>query len=1243
MKFYLILISFILIGCGGSSSNEAPKKIENFPPVLAFEPTYSVNEQTAIELTVVATDDKTIASYAWQQVSGKPVTLSNTNSSKLSFITPTVLITEGEQTLEFEVIVTDNEGLSSFGKIVVTVAPVNSAPQLTYEPSYSFNEQTAVQVSVNATDDNAISSYAWQQISGTAVTLSNTNSSKLSFNAPIVLMAEGIQQLVFEVVVTDNEGATSKASFEVNISPVNTAPALTFESSYSVNEQTDTVLFVSASDDSAAISYLWEQKSGIPVSLNDINTRNLNFITPISLMNEAATVLEFKVSVTDSEGLLTSGVIVVNVQPINILPEVAIVAPKTVNSLDNITVTAEAVDRDGGILNYSWQQVSGPEVVINNAFQASISLNMPNVHDNQTITLKVSVEDNEGGVTVTEADIYITPKLVHQTVDLIKTKSGAYTQIEWQFIDGVAPYEVSLVQVTGSSYPIITMLDNNKAYFNAPVEEVADAEMIFELTVIDSNNQGASQNIKVSVSKAIKKFADSKPILEFDASGAPIKAFDIADMDNDGISDVIAHQSNGTYWYKNLGGHNIDMIPKFIRGEINYAKPYELKVDLTDDGLLDLITLQRVSGYFQLNLLVNNGAGEFTSTQKIGDLLEDNRNWFDVTNVFTFDSDNNSYVIAQTLDNDDITNIFMFKKEHDGFSLVNNTQYSGTINVLSCDITTAGAPTLFYEALDKTDNSLDGKIYALSASDAYQKPKLIHQYSLEEREYTALACLEESNNGNRLIHYIDTATPKTFEIKYDQTAGLYTYHQFDSVMTQKSIYAYERFYSDDINHDGLDDLVLLRTCYSNDDCINLGEVKQVYIRSNSESLDFELISEMSTLEHYAYTYWQETNEYRLFKKENNTLLLTPHINNLSSGAPNDVIHFKDPLRIHSVSYFDDRFIVGAWTASGNLKYKYYTMKDQALVEDLEFNLDLFKGQIPKLAALNNDGYLDAVYDYTNNSKTRIVSRMGNEQGYEYEKIILEGNVNQAFLNRIIDVNNDGYLDIESAQEWYLYQEKTDTYEHVTDLYDAQNSSSSVFYRRKNFIDLNNDNLLDILSLDNYTNNCEVRDCGYLQLSIADKNSEFLVGKIIENDLLGLQNIMFHDVDLNGTKDIIVEAYAPDEDIWPYYWYQLQADGSFKRYEYKQGRSYKEYLSWFYKDLNGTGQAYFFDFKGEHLNYYKYNLDLKRPVIIETQLTPKVFMDYIGLPRYDLIDVDKDKDLDVIQHDDHNIYLIENLH
>lgn len=125
---------FALGGCNDSDS-DAP--IKDSPPVLVLEKTLIVEERVTVELKVNATDNNGISNYLWKQKSGVPVTLLTPEKSIASFTSPSILLSEGEKILVFEINVTDSDGLISQSEVQVKVQPNSYTPIVTVVPKIS--------------------------------------------------------------------------------------------------------------------------------------------------------------------------------------------------------------------------------------------------------------------------------------------------------------------------------------------------------------------------------------------------------------------------------------------------------------------------------------------------------------------------------------------------------------------------------------------------------------------------------------------------------------------------------------------------------------------------------------------------------------------------------------------------------------------------------------------------------------------------------------------------------------------------------------------------------------------------------------------------------------------------------------------------------------------------------------------------------------------------------------------------
>lgn len=248
--------------------------------------------------------DYGISSYLWEQTAGTSVTLSNETAVQPSFTAPDVGI-NGES-MTFKLTVTDTGNLESIDTCIVNVTWVNAPPVANAGPNQTADEGDTVTLDgSNSSDpDDGISSYSWEQTSGTAITLSSSTAIKPTFTTPEV-DPDG-ESMIFRLTVTDNGSLQSTDTCIVNDTWANTPPVANAGADQTVDEGDTVTLDGSNSTDSdGAVSfYLWSQTGGASVTLSDSTAANPTFVTPP--VGGSGTEVTFQLTVTDSGGLKAS-------------------------------------------------------------------------------------------------------------------------------------------------------------------------------------------------------------------------------------------------------------------------------------------------------------------------------------------------------------------------------------------------------------------------------------------------------------------------------------------------------------------------------------------------------------------------------------------------------------------------------------------------------------------------------------------------------------------------------------------------------------------------------------------------------------------------------------------------------------------------------------------------------------------------------------------------------------------------
>lgn len=220
MDFYvkIVFLSFflLLMGCGGGddkSSHVSVKLPNNTPPVLNLPSKLTVDELTEISIDASASDlDGSIASIQWEQTSGEPLALNDTEQQKLSFKTPKVLIFEEEKELTFKVTVVDDLSAKTEAEVTVKVLPVNTLPIADAGENKTFLTNEIVYLSCNESHDpdGTSVSFMWQQLTGVPVSMVDKDSCTPSFNLP-----SDPSEFKFILTVEDEDRAVSSDSITI--------------------------------------------------------------------------------------------------------------------------------------------------------------------------------------------------------------------------------------------------------------------------------------------------------------------------------------------------------------------------------------------------------------------------------------------------------------------------------------------------------------------------------------------------------------------------------------------------------------------------------------------------------------------------------------------------------------------------------------------------------------------------------------------------------------------------------------------------------------------------------------------------------------------------------------------------------------------------------------------------------------------------------------------------------------------
>ena len=294
----------------------------------------------------------------------------------------------------------------------------------------------------------------------------------------------------------DNYGLESIDSnelvLEADTTPDNQAPIADAGPDQTVNERQGVSLNGSNSTDpdDDIVSYHWLQIGEPVVNLSDPNLEQPTFTAPDVGPEGAA--LTFELTVIDQGENQAKDTCVVNVTWENEPPQANAGMDQTVD--EEIVVTLDgsfSLDIDDGIESYSWNQISGPAVILSNPALSQPTFLAPDVGPEGTsLTFNLTVTDS-GGLKNTDSCIVniswqneppaavVTPNYMETTEETLVTLDGsASTDPD----DGIASY--SWTQVDGDP---VSLSNNTSALttFIAPKTDSLGKNVKLKLTVKD--------------------------------------------------------------------------------------------------------------------------------------------------------------------------------------------------------------------------------------------------------------------------------------------------------------------------------------------------------------------------------------------------------------------------------------------------------------------------------------------------------------------------------------------------------------------------------------------------------------------------------------------------------------------------------------------------------------------------------------------------------------------------------------
>ena len=611
------------------SASVAVEVLYNNPPIaVASSPTNSVYETQPVELNASASSDPDGHSlaYSWLQLNIIPeheVTIYNSNSAIASFNAPEVAT---DTNLTFQLTATDAFGKDDNATLTIAVFD-NAAPEARAKasPELAFENQTITLDASTSTDPDsdsgdAIATYSWAYLGSsdnnksTIGSIIDSNSSIASFVAPEV---DSNTTLTFQLTVGDTRGKKANTTVKVEILDNVSAPVARVDSEQQeVYEDTRVDLDASASSDpdgaADVLSYSWQQLNAgsYSVDITNADQAQATFTAPLLSggEDEANATLTFQVTVTDLSGAVDTNQTQVAVL-YNPPPEVSASSDPAddVYETQVVELNASASDPEGGdgSLSYAWQLINSndevPTLNIDSPNSANTYFFAPEVENNTTLTLQLTVTDQLSKATSTSVEITVLDNADPVAAAIADPNPAYETQIVELSVDGdsnpendIATYSWAFLDSNNSAISAadITIDPANPeiAYLETP-EVDSDTNITLQLTLTDIGAKSSSETFEITI------LDNAEPVAAAEANTSSAFAKQSVELDASESSDDDGVETIASYSWTFLDSNDSsitaaditiespeDALATFIAPEVVSDADITLQVTVTDIG-----------------------------------------------------------------------------------------------------------------------------------------------------------------------------------------------------------------------------------------------------------------------------------------------------------------------------------------------------------------------------------------------------------------------------------------------------------------------------------------------------------------------------------------------------------------------------------------------------------------------------------------------------------------------------------
>ncbi|MBX3255048.1 MAG: T9SS type A sorting domain-containing protein [Chitinophagaceae bacterium] len=315
-----------------------------------------------------STAEAGISSYEWSKVSGPSGAVIQQPANGVTTVNG---LKKG--TYKFQLIITDNNGITSTASVTITVKDTPAPPVANAGASQTITlpvNTVRLDGSASAAPSGSIANFEWTKLSGPA-------QGNIEEPANAVTDVSGLEEgvYVFQLSVTDNNSAVSTASVTITVKAAPAAPVADAGNSATITLPENAVILdgSKSTSESGISSYTWSKISG-PDDFTIADPASA--VSTVTGLTEG--IYEFELKVTDVNDITSTAIVTITVKAAPLLPVANVANESQIITLPDNAVTLDgssSVAGSGNISGYSWIKVSGPAAgVITDADKATTTV-----------------------------------------------------------------------------------------------------------------------------------------------------------------------------------------------------------------------------------------------------------------------------------------------------------------------------------------------------------------------------------------------------------------------------------------------------------------------------------------------------------------------------------------------------------------------------------------------------------------------------------------------------------------------------------------------------------------------------------------------------------------------------------------------------------------------------------------------------------------------------------------------------